>query len=101
MSETITQDQVRHIAMLARLKLTDEEVASFSGQLSAILDYISQLEEVNVEGVEPTAHAVALRNVFRDDVVRPSFDPDTALANAPDREESSFKVPKVLDQDTV
>lgn len=101
MSETISQEQVRHIAMLARLKLTDDEVASFSQELSAILDYVNQLEEVNVENVDPTAHVVNINNVFRDDVVRPSFDPDTALANAPNREESFFKVPKVLDQDTI
>ena len=101
MSETITQKEVRHIAMLSRLKLSDDEVRALARELTAILDYVNQLKEVDIEGVEPTAHAVAVNNVFRADEVRPSFDPDTALANAPDRESSFFKVPKVLDRDTV
>jgi aspartyl-tRNA(Asn)/glutamyl-tRNA(Gln) amidotransferase subunit C len=101
MSEAITESEVRHIATLARLKLTDSEVAEFAHQLASILDYVSQLEEVNVEGVEPTAHAVDVSNVFRADQVAPSFDAETAVANAPQRHETYFKVPKVLDQDTV
>ena len=101
MSETISQEEVRHIAMLSRLKLSDDEVRALARELTAILDYVNQLREVDIEGVEPTAHAVAVDNVFRADEVRPSLDPDTALANAPDRESSFFKVPKVLDRDTV
>ncbi len=101
MTHAITQDEVRHIAHLGRLKLTDAEVAEFTDELAAILDYINQLKEVDVEGVEPTAHAVAMHNAFRADEVRPSLSPETAVANAPQRHETFFKVPKVLDQDTV
>jgi aspartyl-tRNA(Asn)/glutamyl-tRNA(Gln) amidotransferase subunit C len=100
MSE-ISPDDVRHIAMLSRLKLKDEEIESFTHELAAILGYMDQLMELDVEGVEPTAHAVTVQNVFREDVVRPSFEPDQALSNAPQRENSYFRVPKVLDQDTV
>ena len=100
MPEAITQDEVRHIATLSRLKLSDDEIRAHARELAAIIGYVNQLKEVDVEGVEPTAHAVHIRNVFREDVVRPSLDPDQALANAPQRDSSFFKVPKVLDQDT-
>jgi aspartyl-tRNA(Asn)/glutamyl-tRNA(Gln) amidotransferase subunit C len=99
-AEIISPDEVLHIAALARLKLTDDEVASFAQELSNILDYINQLREVSVEGVEPTAHAVNIQNVLRHDEARPPLDPEAALANAPERQQSFFKVPKVLDQET-
>lgn len=98
MSEKITETEVRHIASLSRLKLTDEQVDAFAGELAAILSYVRQLEEVDVDGVEPTPYAVELRDVVRDDQVCPSFSPEQATANAPQREGSFFKVPKVLDQ---
>jgi aspartyl-tRNA(Asn)/glutamyl-tRNA(Gln) amidotransferase subunit C len=101
MSNPLTESEVRHIAMLSRLQLSDEEVAMMTEELSAIVGYVDQLSEVDVEGVIPTAHAVDVQNVFRDDTVRESIGSDKALANAPERDGSFFKVPKVLDQDTV
>jgi aspartyl-tRNA(Asn)/glutamyl-tRNA(Gln) amidotransferase subunit C len=95
----IDADQVRHVAHLARLKLTDEEVERFAGQLSAILDYVEQLNEVDTTDVPPTAHALPIHNVLRDDVAQPSLTPDEALANAPQREGDYFALPKVLEQD--
>ena len=100
MSKSITQQEVRHVATLARLRLTDDEVQTFARELAGILDYVNQLKEVDVEGTEPTAHVVALRSVFRTDEAQPSLEPETALSNAPQREASFFKVPKVLEQDT-
>lgn len=100
MPSKIDEAQVRHIAHLARLKLTDEEVSSFREQLSSILEYVEKLGEVNTDGVEPTAHAIALCNVFRDDVPGTSLTPDLALANAPAKDAPFFKVPKVLEQET-
>ncbi len=99
-SQRISEEQVRHIGMLSRLKLSDEEVARFTRDLEAILEYMDDLRQVNVEGVEPTAHAVELHDAFRADEVQPSLPPDEALANAPQREGTMFKVPKVLDQDS-
>lgn len=101
MAKPLTEAEVRHIATLSRLQLSDEEVAMMTEELSAIVGYVDQLSEVDVEGVVPTAHAVDVQNVFRDDTIRDSIGSDKALANAPEREGSFFKVPKVLDQDTV
>lgn len=98
MSTRIDERQVRHVAHLARLELTDEQVDRLSVELSAILDYVAQLDRVDTEGVEPTAHPLPIRNVLRDDRVSTSLDPQSALANAPDREGTFFRVPKVLDQ---
>ncbi len=100
MSGTIDEAQVRHVAELARLKLTDEQVGQFTRELSAILDYVAQLNEVDTSQVEPTAHPLPLRNVVRDDRPAPSLDPAIALANAPQSEKTFFRVPKVLDQET-
>jgi len=96
----IDEAQVRHIALLARLKPSDEEVKMFSGQLSAILDYVEQLNEVDTTDVPPTAHAVPVSNVFRPDEPHTPLTPDVALANAPQRDGNFFAVPKVLDQDS-
>lgn len=100
MSRQITESEVRHIATLSRLKLTDHEIHEFAAELGAILGYVRQLEQVDVEGVEPTAHAVELRDVLRDDEVRPSLPAEHATANAPQRDGTFFQVPKVLDQGT-
>lgn len=94
----ITETEVRHIAHLARLKLSDEEVARFSAQLSDILGYMATLNEVDTTDVPPTAHTLPVRNVFRTDEVTAGLTLDAALANAPQREGSFFGVPKVLDQ---
>jgi len=99
-SGRISEAEVRHISHLSRLQPGDEEVRLFSEQLSAILAYKEQLNEVDTTDVPPTAHALPVRNVFRDDVPKPSLTPDQALANAPQRDGSFFAVPKVLDQDS-
>lgn len=98
MPRKIDEQQVRHIAMLGRLKPSDEEVRRFSEQLSSILEYVEQLNEVDTEHVEPTAHAVPMSNVLRADEPGACLTPDEALANAPQRDGSFFAVPKVLDQ---
>ena len=100
MARQIDERQVRHIAHLARLKLSDAEVSEFGGQLGRILDYMDKLGEVNTDGVAPTAHAASAKNVFRDDVPGPSITVEKTLANAPDSAPPYFKVPKVLDQDS-
>lgn len=96
MATRIDESLVRHIAHLSRLKPSDEEVRLFSEQLSAIVAYVEKLNELDVAGVEPTAHALPVRNVFRDDVPAESLGTDRALANAPQRDGSFFAVPKVL-----
>lgn len=97
MSKTIDESQVRAVAKLSRLELNDSEVAKFSVELSSILGYIEKLGELDTDGVEPLAHCLPIHNVFREDVVKPSIDNDTALANAPARHDEYFKVPKILD----
>ena len=88
--------QVRHIARLSRLKLSDEEIRLFSKQLAEILAYMRQLERVETEGVEPMAHPFPLTNVLRDDQPHETFTAEQALANAPERAGDFFKVPKIL-----
>lgn len=100
MAQKIDEAQVRHIGHLARLKPTEEEIHLFSEQLSAILEYVDQLGEVNTGDVPPTAHPLPVSNVFRDDSVCPSLATDAALANAPQRDGHFFAVPKVLDQES-
>ena len=97
--QPISEDDVRKVAKLARLTLTDEEVHHFTDQLAAVLGYIGKISELDVEGVEPMAHPLDLTNVFREDVEdkdNPAHSRDALLANAPDRAEAFFKVPKVL-----
>ncbi len=98
MAGRIDEIQVRHIAKLARLNLSEAEVRLFAGQLAEILDYFRQLEAVNTDGVEPLAHALPLTNVIRGDEPGRTFDTEIALANAPQREGPFFRVPPVLDQ---
>ena len=98
MAKKIDESQVRAVARLARLDLTDEEVVSFSSELSAILEYIEKLNELNTESVEPLAHCLPIRNVFRDDTVGDSLKPEDVLKNAPERVDEFFKVPKILDE---
>lgn len=97
MSGKIDQQQVRKVAKLARLEMTDDEVAKLSPELSAILEYIEKLSELDTENVEPLAHCLPVHNVFRQDIPTPSLDVEQALANAPQRADDYFKVPKVLD----
>ena len=89
----ITRDEVLHVARLARLALTDEEVDRLGGQLSAILEAVGKVAELDLEGVEPTSHPLDLANVWAEDEPRPSLAPDEVFANAPEREADFFKVP--------
>ena len=92
----ITDADVRHVAKLSRLRLDDSEVHHFAQQLAAVLEYVDALRELDVEGVEPMAHPLAMTNVLREDVPEPGLDVDAALANAPGRDGPFFSVPKVL-----
>jgi aspartyl-tRNA(Asn)/glutamyl-tRNA(Gln) amidotransferase subunit C len=85
------------VAHLARLEMDDAELATMTRQLSAILDYVNQLQQVNTYGVEPLAHPLPIHNVFREDEPMPSLPADQALANAPDRRGEFYGVPAVLD----
>ena len=95
----LTREQVRHVAELAKLKLTEAEVALFQEQLSAILDYAERLDELDTEQIPPTAAVLPLHNVMRADVPRASFPRDTMLSNAPAAQEGFVKVKVVLDID--
>ncbi len=96
MSQAIDEARVRHIAKLARLALTDDEVRLFSGQLAEIVNYFKQLDEVDTDGVEPMAHALSVMDIQRDDCPRAWLDTAAALRNAPQQHESFFQVPPVL-----
>ena len=99
MSETprISEAEVRHVARLSRLHLSDEAVSHFTSQLAQVLDYVNKLGELDVERVEPLTTAVDMANVLREDAEQPGLPVDQALANAPDQSEPYFKVPKVLE----
>jgi aspartyl-tRNA(Asn)/glutamyl-tRNA(Gln) amidotransferase subunit C len=90
------QDDVQKVALLARLELTDAELATMTAQLGQIVEYVRQLDELDTDDVEPLAHAADLLNVFADDRTRPSLLREQALANAPKRDEECFRVPAVL-----
>ena len=93
----ISRQDVEHVARLARLALSDAELERMREQLSGILAYIDKLRALDVEGVEPTSHAVPLVNVMRDDEVVPSLPQDEMLANAPDRVGEMFRVPRIIE----
>ena len=92
----LTKEQVEHIAVLARLKLSPEETEKFAHELAVILEYVDQLKSVNTDKVEPKDQFISAENVFRSDQVRPSLSREQALANAPDRDDEFFRVPKVI-----
>jgi aspartyl-tRNA(Asn)/glutamyl-tRNA(Gln) amidotransferase subunit C len=89
----ITRDEVLHVAQLARLELTDDEVARFQEQLSAILGAVSKVSELDLEHVPPTAHPLEISNAWADDEPRPCLSLDEVFANAPDRDGDLFRVP--------
>lgn len=99
-ADRIDDNEVRRIAHLARLSLTDEEVHRFGSQLSGILDYMRTLDELDTDGVEPTAHPLPIRDVFRADEPTASLGTARVLENAPATDAPFFKVPKVLDQES-
>ena len=89
---------IEYVARLARIELSDAEKARFSAQLGQVLDYFEQLKAVDVSGVEPSAHAYDLFNVWREDVPVEGFSPEAALANAPAQRAHQIQVPKVIDE---
>ena len=93
---SLSVDEVRKVAHLARLQLTEAEETKFAGQLNSILEYVEQLSELDVEGVEPTTRAIDVSNVMRDDVQETYADREDILQGAPDRDASFFKVPKIM-----
>ena len=93
----LSKEEVLHIARLARMALTEEEITRLSGQLSNLLEHFQVLQEVNTDNVEPMAQSVELRNVLREDKVMLSLPPEDVLANAPRREGEYFRVRAVLE----
>jgi aspartyl-tRNA(Asn)/glutamyl-tRNA(Gln) amidotransferase subunit C len=95
----ISRDEVAHLAKLARLAVTDDEIDVFAGQLDQILDSVAKVSEVAAADVPPTSHAVPLTNVFRQDVVVPGLSQQQALAGAPAAEDGRFRVPRILGEE--
>jgi aspartyl-tRNA(Asn)/glutamyl-tRNA(Gln) amidotransferase subunit C len=93
----ITREEVLHVARLARLSLPEAEAERLRGQLSAILDYVKQLDRLDTRDVVPTSHAIETGTPFRDDVVEPFGDREALLANAPDRKNDCFRVPRIIE----
>lgn len=93
----ITNQDVEHVAKLARLELSAEETGQFTEQLNAILKYAEKLNELDTSQVEPTTHVLPITNVMREDEQRPSVPVEQAMLNAPDEEEGQFRVPAVLE----
>jgi aspartyl-tRNA(Asn)/glutamyl-tRNA(Gln) amidotransferase subunit C len=92
----LTRQEVAHVADLARLHLSDEELDLFTGQLASVLDHAADVASLDLTGVPPTAHAMALTNVLRPDLVAPSLPRDEVLAEAPSVEDFRFRVPRIL-----
>jgi aspartyl-tRNA(Asn)/glutamyl-tRNA(Gln) amidotransferase subunit C len=96
MAQPISRDDVAHVARLARLDVTDEEVERFTVQLGAVLEHAADIAALDIADVPPTAHPLPLVNVLRDDVAAPSLDRDEVLAQAPASEDGRFRVPPIL-----
>jgi len=92
----LTKEEVQNVALLARISLDEQQLDQLHSELVYIFDHIDMLSTLDLEGVEPTVHAVPLCNVMREDELRPNFSVDTALANAPEREGSAFLVPRIV-----
>ncbi|MCH2154912.1 MAG: Asp-tRNA(Asn)/Glu-tRNA(Gln) amidotransferase subunit GatC [Opitutales bacterium] len=97
MSDDPTSIDIEYVAKLARIELSDDEKSKFSTQLHDVLEHFKQLNAVNVEGIEPTAHAFPLYNVWQEDVPQTGFTPDEALKNAPAKRANQLIVPKVIE----
>ena len=92
----ITPEEVSHVANLARLQLSSEEVEAMARQLHDILTYVAKLNELDTEGIAPTTHAISIVNAFREDEVKPSLDREKTLANGPQQDGEFFVVPRVI-----
>ena len=95
---SLSLDDVRKIAELARLELSEDALLMYQKQLSTVLDHVAVLDEVDLEGVEPTAHAVAQQNIMRADQIRPSLPTESALKNAPKQQLNQFLIQTILDE---
>lgn len=95
-TDKITADDVRHVARLARLDVTDDEVELFARQLAAVLEHAEDVEALDTAGVPPTAHPLPLTNILRDDIPAAGVDRDEVLAMAPQAEDGRFRVPRIL-----
>ncbi len=93
----LTPEEVEHVALLARLRLTEEERERFTTQLNSILEHFEQLQQIDTSGVPPMSHAVPMSNVLREDEPAPSLSPEEALQNAPDQDRNCFRVPRVIE----
>jgi aspartyl-tRNA(Asn)/glutamyl-tRNA(Gln) amidotransferase subunit C len=96
---TISRDEVAHLARLARLAVTEDELDTFAGQLAVILESVASVSEVAADDIPPTSHSVPLTNVFRDDVAYPGLTQRQALAAAPAEEDGRFRVPRILEEE--
>ena len=92
----ITEDMVRHVALLSRLNCTPDQITSYTHQLNSILDYVDKLRELDTADVEPASHSLKMSNVFREDRVQESLSREDVLSNAPDQEDGCFKVPRII-----
>lgn len=97
MSEIVTKDDVNYIAKLSKLEFNEAEMEKFTTELNSILGYVKKLEELDTTDVEPTSHVLAINNMMRDDVVKPSFSSEEALKNAPGSRNGHFEVPRVIE----
>ena len=93
----ITKEEVLHVAKLARLNLTEEETERLMNDMGSIIGFADKLNELNTEGVVPTAHAIPMQNAFREDEVKPSYDREDILKNAPSSDGDGFLIPKVVE----
>lgn len=93
----ITKETIEHVAKLSRLSLTEQEIIKYTSEISDILNFVDKLNELDTTGVEPTAYAIPMQNAFRKDEIRPSFDREKILQNAPAQLEGCFLVPKVVE----
>jgi aspartyl-tRNA(Asn)/glutamyl-tRNA(Gln) amidotransferase subunit C len=93
----ISKAEVEHVALLARLEFSESEMERFTSQMNSILEYMDKLKALDTSRVDPTFHAVSRKNVFREDLVLPSFPQELSLRNAPDGDRGFFRVPKIIE----
>ena len=94
---SVSKEDVKHIAKLSKLNLTQEELEKYTNELSSIVDFANELSNINVAGIKPTAHILDIKNVFRKDEVQPSYDREEILKNAPSKDAGCVSVPKVVE----
>ena len=94
---SVSKEDVKHIAKLSKLDLTEQVLEKYTNELSSIVDFANELSSINVEGVKPTAHILDIKNVFRKDEVQPSYNREEILKNAPSKDAGCVSVPKVVE----